>query len=136
MKVNAMCCRALFLEGGADMARVREIAREVFLSGHKGVGGARGNLAFLSHLDLLPERLEDWPADSRAVAEAGWTPGRAYFRCKALGPDGLCTIYARRPGTCSSFCASAANGCDQCASFGVTCPKPVPGLNIEGKGTA
>jgi len=110
--VTAMCCRALFLGRGADLARVRQMARD--------------NLALFSHLELLPDRLEDWPADSRAVVKGDWRPGRAYFRCKALGPDGLCTIYDRRPGTCRSFTPSEAEGCARCASFGTTCPRPLP----------
>jgi len=117
------------LEGGIRAGKVHAMARELFPSAMRQgpEGNATDNLRFLVNLEPLPARVEDWPASSREAHEAtaaigGTTPaGAAIYRCKALGPDGLCSIYDHRPGTCRDFTPSRRHGCHACASFGTTC---------------
>jgi Fe-S-cluster containining protein len=95
---------------------------------HAVRGDAMGieNMRFLQMVRPLPDRLEDWPKDSREAMD-GRVPGSQRYRCKCLGPDGRCTIYNRRPYVCKNHqpCAEDCGGCSNLTD-GVCVP---PGEN-------
>lgn len=53
-----------------------------------------------------------------------YNPPRELYRCKALGPDGRCTIYDTRPRMCRQFSCVGATACNEfagCPSLNATC---------------
>lgn len=131
MKPSACCCRAFCIPKVPTPDRVLGWARATeddladLLASGRGpedpdLQMAWDNALMLSNLDPLPADFALWPVDSKSAAmatglDAEEIEGLQFFRCLALGPDGLCSIYASRPYICRNFEPQVR--CAGCASF-------------------
>lgn len=107
------CCCAMVLS--AKESELPSIfLRELKLAARGNSLGVE-NMRFLQMIRPLPERLEDWPEDSRSAVD-GRVPGGHRYRCKCLGPDGRCTIYDRRTYVCKNHLPSV-EACGGCANL-------------------
>lgn len=129
--IKAACCKAIYIVDHPSWVDVRKAVKASFFGGRQRDKDAIG---FFSHMDPLPASIEDWEPEIREFARHYWDPSAVYFQCKAIGKDGLCSIYDRRPLICREFLPCAAIGCSRCASFGTSCvapPSPTTVLDLE-----
>lgn len=134
MKPSACCCRSFGFPHAPtreDLLRWTRWCEDDLASllsagvapDSRALRAAWDNALMLSLVEPLPTDFALWPEDSRAAYLATGAEGRdiaeasrfQFYRCRALGPDGLCTIYASRPYICRDFQPRA--GCSGCASF-------------------
>lgn len=82
---------------------------------------------FLQSIEPLPDRWEDWPEASKLACPPELLGPSRRYRCKLIGPDGLCSIYGRRTYVCSAYKPSA-DSCVTCQWFKDGACSPTPSL--------
>lgn len=99
------------------------------LAGDDAGGVSAENLRFLFLLVPLPVSWGAWDAVSQAACsrEVYEATNRRRWRCRLLGPDGLCLDYRNRPYICRNFSPNEKE-CAACSHFGSLCQlvPPVP----------
>lgn len=113
------CCRAMFFSDYQNVKSMRRFLQTSFgVALRTQVPICLDNLRFFSCLDLLPEKWEDWPLESKYACPQEEYEKRPHRRwnCKLLSPSGICSIYARRPYICRDFVPKLAE-CHHCGNW-------------------